>query len=183
VNGGSTPQAVNLASAYNVSGMVTDGTTFSASGGLDRGGNAYSANLLGSTVTVGSTSFTLGPANAPDVVANATITLPAGQFSTLSMLATAVDGSQTSETFTVEYTDGTTSVFTQSLSDWFSPTSYPGETKAVTMAYRDMSTGAKDNRTFYVYAYSFALNSSKTVSTVTLPGTANVLVLAMTLTP
>jgi hypothetical protein len=183
VNAGSTAQAVNLASVYNVSGIVTDGTTFSASGGLDRSGSAYSANLLGSTVTVGSTSFTLGPANAPDVVANATITLPAGQFSTLSLLAAAVNGSQSSETFTVEYTDGTTSVFTQSLSDWFSPSSFPGETRAVTMAYRDMYTGAKDNRNFYLYGYSFTLNSSKTVSTITLPGTANVLVLAMTLTP
>ena len=57
---------------YTISGIVTDGTTFSG-GGLDNDGFSYSSNLLGSTVTFGGTQLTLGPANAADAVANATV--------------------------------------------------------------------------------------------------------------
>ena len=172
--------AVNLTPAYNRTGIVTDGTTFS--GGLDQVGSAYSANLLGSTVSWNGNSFTLGPANAPDAVTSATVTLPAGQFATLAMLATGVNGNQPSQTFTVHYGDGTSTTFTQSLSDWFTPQNYAGEGQAVTMAYRDQSSGAADHRTFYLYGYTLALNGAKTVSSITLPNNANVVVLAMTLT-
>ena len=47
------------------------------------------------------------------------------------------------------------------------------------MAYRVQSNGSLDNRTFYLYGYSFALNSAKTVSSLTLPKTRNVIVLAV----
>ena len=48
------------------------------------------------------------------------------------------------------------------------------------MAYRDLSNGTKDNRTFYVYGYSFSLNAT-TVSSITLPNDANVKLLSVTL--
>jgi hypothetical protein len=51
------------------------------------------------------------------------------------------------------------------------------------MAYRDMANGTKDNRTFYLYGYSFGLNGAKTASSIALPNNANVVVLAITLTP
>ena len=49
-----------------------------------------------------------------------------------------------------------------------------------------MNNGTKDNRTFLLYGYSFALNPNKTVKSITLPppGTGNdhvVVVLAMAL--
>jgi hypothetical protein len=175
---------VNLASAFNVSGIVTDGTAF-ATGGLDGGSNgigeAYSANLLGAQKTVNGTTFYFGPANAPDAVSSSTVLLPPGQFSTLQLLATAVNGSQPSQRFTVTYADGTTSSFMQSLSDWFTPQSFAGESKAVTMAYRDTSSGVKDNRTFLLYGYSFSLSAGKQVSSITLPNNRNVVILAMSL--
>jgi hypothetical protein len=174
--------AVNLAAFYNRSGMVTDGSTFT-SGGLDLSGNAYSANLLGSMVSFNGSSFTLGPATVPDAVTSISIPLPAGQYTALAMLATGLNGNQASQTFVVTYSDGTTSTFVQGLSDWFAPQSYPGEGEAVTMAYRDMANGTKDNRTFYLYGYSFGLNGAKTASSIALPNNANVVVLAITLTP
>ena len=180
---GVTSIEVNLSAFYNVSGVVTDGTTFAANGGLDKSGSAYSANLLGSAVNFQNSTLAIGPANAPDAVTSTTVALPAGQFSTLTMLATGMNGLQPSQTFTVTYTDTTTSTFTQSISDWFAPQNYPGESKAVTMAYRDLSNGTKDNRTFYLYGYSFALNNTKTVSSFTLPNNNNVVLLAVTLTP
>jgi hypothetical protein len=51
------------------------------------------------------------------------------------------------------------------------------------MAYRDGSGGTKDNRTFNLYGYSFALNTAKTVASIKLPASANVEVLAVTLVP
>ena len=183
VSGGSTSSTqVNLSGSYNVSGIVADGTTFSSSAGMDRSGNAYSANLLGSTVSFGGNAFTIGPANAPDAVNSTTIALPSGQYSTLAMLAAAVNGNQANQTFTVTYSDNSTSSFTQSLSDWAAPANFTGEAKAATMAYRDKSNGTEDNRTFYLYGYSFALNAAKTVSSITLPANLNVVVVAITLT-
>jgi len=177
---------VNLASAFNLNGIVADGSTFT-NGGLDGGSNgvgeAYSATLLGAQKTVGGTSFYFGPAAGMNAVSRQTVTLPSGQFSSLQLLATAVNGNQMGQTFTVTYVDGTTSTFTQSLSDWFTPSNFSGETKAIPMAYRDTSAGLKDNRPFMLYGYSFALTKGEQVSGITLPSNRNVVVLAMTLLP
>jgi hypothetical protein len=83
----------------------------------------------------------------------------------------------------VTYTDGSTTVVSQSLSDWFTPQSYGGESIASTMAYRLSAAGATDNHTVYLYAYSLAVNNAKVVKSVTLPATRSVVVLAATLTP
>jgi hypothetical protein len=99
------------------------------------------------------------------------------------MLATGVNGNQASQPFIVTYTDGTTSTFTQSLSDWFTPQSYAGEAAAQTESYRVSPNGTLDGRTFYLYGYSFTLNNAKTVKSLTLPSNANVVMLAATLTP
>jgi chemotaxis protein histidine kinase CheA len=68
------------------------------------------------------------------------------------------------------------------VGDWFTPQHYSGEATALTMAYRDTGQGVRDNRTFYLYAYQFALNTNKTVASITLPGNRNVVILAATLT-
>ncbi|MBD8898516.1 hypothetical protein [Rhodanobacter sp. DHG33] len=182
-NPGGAPTSVNLASYFDRIGIYTDGSTFASTGGLDDVGDAYSATLLGSSQTFNNIPYQFGAANANNdlVAAGQTITLPGGQFSTLHLLATAENGNQTSQAFTVTYTDGTKSTFTQSMSDWFTPQSYAGELQADKMAYRDTYTGAKDNRTFYLYNYNFTLNNAKTVQSVTLPNNANVQVMAMTL--
>ena len=58
---------------------------------------------------------------------------------------------------------------------------YTGESKALTMAYRLNSDGSLDNRTFYLYGYSFTLNAGKTPVSLTLPKNRNVIVLAVDL--
>ena len=50
------------------------------------------------------------------------------------LLATGVNGNQPDQTFVVTYVDGSTTTITQSLSDWFTPQSYPGEAVAVATA-------------------------------------------------
>jgi hypothetical protein len=168
---------------YNVNGIYTDGQPIPCTGGLDNDGNAYSSNLLGASVTWNGTTFTLGPANSPDAWSDTTIALPAGQFSTLVILAAAVNVTQTgtTQTFTVNYTDTSTTTFTQNFSDWYNPLGFNGESIAKSMAYRDTCSGAKDPRTFDIYGYSFAINPNKTVSSITLPATPKVVVLAAAL--
>ncbi len=174
---------VNLAGAFNRVAIYTDGTTFST-GGADGGGNAYSANLVGSALNWDGCLFNTGPANAVDAVvcAGQTITLPAGEFSSLQVLAAAHNGAQPSQTFTVNYTDGTTSSFTQSLSDWTEPQDFPGETEVVATTYQNNGNGAKNTvSAAIIYGYSFGLNNTKTVKSIKLPDNGNVLVFAMTL--
>jgi hypothetical protein len=173
---------VTLSSSFNRAGIMSDGTKFTG-GGLDGGGTALSADLLGTTVSAGGVTFNIGPAGANDVVSASgqTVALPAGRFGSLVILATAVNGSRVNQKFVVTYADGTTATFTQSVSDWFTPQNYPGEATAVTMSYREKSDGTKDARPFHVYDYALTLDTTKTVKSLTLPGDANIEVLAMDL--
>jgi hypothetical protein len=168
--GGTATTPCLTAANSNMEGMVTDGTTFPNTSGFDGEGDAYSATMLGSSITWNGLSFSLLPANANNGASNETITLPAGQFSTLSLLGSGMGGGQTNQTIKVNYTDGTNSTFTQSFSDWgIQSANYPGESTVLTMSYRDSYTGGRDTRSIYVYGYSFALNSAKTVSSLVLP--------------
>jgi hypothetical protein len=176
---------VDLAPMYNVNAIALDSVAFTG-GGLDGGLNgsatAYSASLIGTQQTIAGTVFYFGPAAQLDAVSGKKVALPAGQYASLKLLATGVNGAQAAQSFKVTYTDGTSSTVLQSLSDWFAPASFPGEIRALTMAHRDNGTGEIDNRTFYLYVYSLTLNPAKTVASVTLPGNRNVVVLAATVT-
>jgi hypothetical protein len=177
-----TGTTVDLSSQFNRNGIYTDGTTYTT-GGLDGAGYSYSANLLGASRVFNGVLFNLGPANELDAVGSSgqTIGLPAGQFSSLMLLATAVEGNQSAQTLTVNYTDGSSSQIVQSFSDWFTPQQYAHELEGVAMAYRNFENGTRDKRTFNLYAYRLVLNKSKTVASITLPNNSHVIVLAATL--
>ena len=119
-----TTTEVDLSSQYNQQGITTNGTK--VSGGIDGAGNTLSESWVGTSQTVSGVNFNLGAANANNVVVavGQTVGLPNGEFSQLQFLALGVNGNQQSQTFTVNYTDGTSKTFTQSLSDWHTPQSY-----------------------------------------------------------
>jgi hypothetical protein len=168
----------------NTIGIYTDGSTFSSTGGVDADGHAYSANLLGTSLTYSGVKYTFGTANQKNVItatSSPVVTLTSGSYSTLNLLGTGYDGNQASQVFKVTYTDGSTTQFTQSLSDWWSPSGNSGESQALQCAYIDTSSGTKQTQTVYLYQYSFALNSAKTVKSLTLPNNSDVLVFAVTL--
>ena len=178
-----TGMPVDLASQFNRNGIYTDGSMYST-GGLDGIGYSYSANLLTHSRLFNGILFQFGPPNGPDAVAcsGQSVSLPQSKASVLLLLATGVQGQQAAQKFVVHYTDGTSSQFTQSLSDWFTPQKSAGEFEGVAMAYRNFDDGTKDNRTFNLYAYHFALNPAKTVKNLTLPNHPDVVVLAATVT-
>ncbi len=175
-------QQVALSSYFNVNGIYNDGSTYST-GGLDGSGNSYSAKLLAKLRVLNGAEFKFGPANQLDAVGcnGQSVNLPQGKFSGLMLLATGVQGNQSSQTFTVNYTDGTSAQFTQSLSDWSTPQNFTGEIEAVAMSYRNTANGTKNDGLFNLYAYDFALDSTKTVESITLPSNPDVVVLAATL--
>ncbi len=196
---GGSGSSVDLASAYDAYGFYDDAdqANITPANSLDNGGYVYSANLLsppGTTpmgLNVNGAQFAFGPPNKLDSVygnGGSPIDLPSGQFASLNLLATGVEGAQESQTVAVNYTDSTTQEFTQTFDDWSSGSSCtasnpcaPGESVAVAMPYRDTASGAQDSA-FYLFAYSFALNPSKAVRSLTLPDNRNVVVLAATLT-
>ncbi|HTJ00340.1 MAG TPA: protease pro-enzyme activation domain-containing protein [Dongiaceae bacterium] len=181
------PVSASLTGYYNRAGIYSDGVSFTnpATGGIDGGGAAYSATLLTGAQIWSNVLFNFGPANATNVICGKgqTIPLPAGKFAALRMLATGVQGNQVSQSFLITYTDNTTSTTVQSLSDWFSPQNYSGESRAVIMGHRNSSDGSKDNRTFYLYGYSLPVNSGKTIQSIKLPNNASVIVTAISLVP
>ncbi|HTW30520.1 MAG TPA: hypothetical protein VMD76_02515, partial [Candidatus Sulfotelmatobacter sp.] len=172
---------VTLSSDYNLYGIYKDGISYTT-GGIDGVGDSYSANLLTTSRVYNGVLFSFGAADVPDAVgcAGQIVTLPTGEYSSLMLFATGVEGNQASQTFTVTYTDGSTTKFVQSFSDWYTPQKYAHESEAVAMAYRDTDNGTKDQRTFNLYEYQFALNSKKTVQSLTLPDNSHVVVLAAT---
>ncbi len=175
--------AINLSTAFDVMGYSRDGASFSSGGGFDGGGAAYPGALLGTKVTWKNLSFNLGKPGVADTVTcrgNA-VACPAGSYKSVWLLAGAIDGSHQDQAVTVTYTDGSTKLFAQNFSDWYTPEGFPGEVRAVRCAYRNMADGSKDGRTFYVYAYGFPLDPGKTVKSVTLPNDDGIRVLAITL--
>ena len=174
---------VDLSPAYNVMGIYDEGSRFKEAASLDNGGYSFSKQLIGAEQVGEGVVFKLGPANTLDVVTGKTIALPAGKFTDLKVLAVGVEGEQEMQTFSVSYSDGSSSSFTQSLSDWAGPRNFPGESVAFSLPYRLSSDGSRDTGAFYGYAYSFPLDSNKVVRSISLPGNRDVLVFALTLVP
>jgi len=175
--------SLSLSSAFNRQGMVSDGSTFTT--GWDGSSSAYSRNLMGTSMTWDGTSFSFATSSNNAVSAAgqyiAASASQQGQYSSLKLLGSAVNGNQANQTFTIYYTDLSTETVTISMSDWFTPQNYSGESKALTMSYRNTSSGGRDNRTFYLYGYSLPLNTSKSFLGVQLPNNSKVVVAAMSL--
>ena len=174
---------VDLTPFFNVNAIYADGSRFGPNDSIDNDANALSAEQAGAEQVGAGVVFHLGPANKPDAVSGQTVTLPSGKFSSVRVLAVGLNGSQDTQNFTVSYADGTSSTFTQSLSDWSNIGSAKGESLASSMAYRVMGDGSKDADPFYTHAYTFPLESGKAVKSITLPSNRDVVVLGVTLVP
>jgi hypothetical protein len=175
---------VSLTSVANLIGIYSDGTKFSAEAGFNGAGSAYSSKLLGRSLTYAGVTYAIGAPNVKNVVKGAgapVIPLPAGKYIAIEFLAAAVIGNQPSVTFTVTYTDGSKTKFTQGISDWITPQHYSGESIALASTYSDTSSGGRSIHTYNVYQYSLTLNSAKTVKSLTMPANSDVELIAVTL--
>ena len=172
---------VSIFLAYYATGIYSDGERYN-SGGLDGEGSAYSEDLLGPSQTFKNVLFKLGSAGKDCVAAckGQTIPLPAGEYKSIWLLGTGIEGSQKAQKLTISFTDGSTQPLIQSFSDWYVPKSFPGEVRAVKMGYRIIGDGSKDNRPFYLYSYGFTLMPGKTPKSIELPDNPYVKIFAIT---
>ena len=169
---------VSLASTFNAVGISADSSP--AAGNLDGAGYSYSGTALGSTISTGGVTYTLGTAGSTNAVRaqGQTVALTAGKYASLRFLGAGVNGTQAG-TFTISYADGTSSTVGQTFSDWYVPTGAANETTAATTASRNGVRGRDPNfSNFSVYAYSIALDPTRTVRSVTLPTNGNITLLA-----
>ena len=172
--------AANLGNYYNVYGIASAGTN-PKWGGFDNDGYAYNSSLLGSSLTYQGVTFPLGAANTLDAVSFAN-GATAGWMPTLSSscwvrLSTVRRRIRPSSS---TYTDGSTSTFSQSFSDWFAgPKGYSGETTVIQTANRIMPGGGTQSGTVDVYGYTFPLTAGKTAASVRLPCNRNVVFLGI----
>jgi len=174
--------------------------------------DAYSANQLGlstatpPTLTPPSVNvpFTFGTVNTtncgPATSANCivdtvnltssgvAITLPAAQqavYSTVIMLGTAVNGHHSGKV-TANYTDGSSTVFNQTFSDWCGFGGNANESIAVGGINRINSDGTLNGASCNLYAYTYAVDFTKTLAGITLTdvdGSGAMFALAITLKP
>lgn len=166
-------------------------TPIPANGGFDANGHAYSANLLGQireSNGLGALQswrgniFVFGPPNALNGVASTTISLPHGSYSQILMLAATAYGPIANATFVVTYSDASTTSATYTMSDWCDAQFYTGETVVSQQVYRDAApSGTQDALATQTYGYSINLDSSKTLSTLKLPTTRDVVILGLDL--
>lgn len=186
----STQVAVNLQAYFSNFGQTVDNESFSCTYSLD-GGASYSQNLLSSTPIIyngtlmalqssnNNTQFNAIQASGHSISSTA-ISLPHGYFSKLNFVGTGVNGDQPNQSFTVTYTDNSTTVSTISLDDWASST--PSNSIVKNMAYRnDCLSGSAEAGSYKLYGYTIALDPTKTVKNIILPNNDQVYLLAISL--
>jgi predicted alpha-1,2-mannosidase len=174
---------------YTSIGVSSDGQVTSS--GYNGDSWLYSANALaaagvtpGSTVNADGIAYTWPdePAGTNDSIEASgqtiPVSLPSGA-TKIGLLGSATDAGATGATgtLTVTYTDGSTQQIPVAFSDWtLGAGAYqllPADTVAATTPYRNVDDGTSDQTTTYLYSVSAALESGKTVASVTLPNPGN----------
>ena len=176
-SGGSATQ-VNLSGYYNIYGIGTVGNP-PPNGGVDGAGKAYNSSTLGTTATYQGLTFNFAAPNTLDALISQTVALPAGSYSQLFLLGLGAFGAQNNQTFIVTYTDKSTSTFTQSMSDWWHASNFPGETIVASPANIIASNGTLLTQNVNLYGYTFNLTAGKTAATLTLPSNRDAIFLAI----
>jgi predicted alpha-1,2-mannosidase len=169
--------SANQSDYYDNVAYTTDGNQ--GCGNFDGLGYSYSAKTLaddgftpGAAVTVDGLKYTWPNASgcAADniLAAGQTILVNAASgASKLGLLGASGNGT-TQGPVTVTYTDGSTSTAQLTFTDW-AQNPGGGNIAAATMPYRNGNDNSQQSITMYVFAAELAVDSSKTVKSVTLP--------------
>ncbi len=175
----SNPTPVVPTNQLQVLATSNDNTPYNLQG-FDGAGNTYSNTLLNGKVNYANTTFTLGQPGIPDALTNGAVyTLPAaGNYQSVYLIGAAITA-QASVPFVLTYSDGSTTTDVQNMSAWTAYTGDATETKVATMAYGNNNAGNKVNTTYYLYGYQINADITKTLVSVTIPSTRNVVILAL----
>lgn len=177
-----------LSDYFNDVGVSPD--TNPGCGALDDGTDTYSADALaaaatpltpGARVTVNGLAFTwpsAKPCNDDNVRAlGQTILLSAKPgIGAIGFLGAGTNGNQ-SGTVTLHYTDGTSGTATLAQTDWGNAPG-SGNTGVAAMTYRNQAVGPQTHA-FHVDEQSIAVDTTKTVASITLPNNKNIHIFAL----
>jgi hypothetical protein len=175
---------LSLTSYFNHFGIASTGSHSIPAPGIDNDQDGLADALLGTSQTWNGSSFIIGPTTTANNTFNVvdgtgqTITLTPGRYTAIKLLALHWDGSAT-ESFTLNYSDGSTQTLTQSFSDWFAPQNFAGESEAVSMSYRIIANGRNGTGPYYLYGYVFTPDYFKTLDSITLPSDVQLDIIAM----
>jgi alpha-mannosidase len=186
---------VDLSASYNLDGISSNGLR--TDGDLDGKGNSFATELMPRTVESEEITFTVGDAtNGSKNIVNCmgqTIKLPAGNYTSLQVLAVAAGGEASEKgTFKVGYKSGKGTSKTLSIRDWIAEFyTLQGDLKgwdapikeniASVLTHRHTSKGDDTCRTTYLFKYDIPLSPSKKATTLILPKNDKIKVLAVTL--
>ena len=176
------PTPVTPTSQLSVLAMSNDNTSYLLSG-FDGSGGTYSYSQLNNgSVNYAGATFTLGQPTVPDALTSGAVyTLPApGNYSSVYLIGAATTTGQTSVPFILTYSDGTTSTQTLAgMSSWASSAGNAGESIVATTTYKNTQNGTQVSGTYDLYGYQLTANPAKTLVSVTLPNTRNIVILAL----
>ncbi len=177
------PTPVVPTSQVSVIAAVADGSTYNQPG-FDGAGGTYSwTKLNDGQVNFAGTSFTVGSSAAvPNAITNGAVyTLPtAGNYSTVYLIGAATTNGQTDQPFILTYADsGIPVTQTVSLSSWAQSAGFAGETIVATTPYMNTKAGGQVAGTFDLYGYQLTADPTRTLVSVSLPNTRNVVILAL----
>jgi hypothetical protein len=173
---GSASTPLSLSSIANVQAIGPLGLR--AHVGLDGYRNVYASELLGNSLYWSGVQFNFADSVSKNGVTGMTISLPAGKYSALKLLGTSTGGNRSGVSFVITYTDGTSSTIVQGMSDWLTPQSYSGESTALTMDHRIAHSGTASEGPYHLYGYTLNVDAAKTVRSLALPASSDVVVLA-----
>lgn len=168
-------------------GVTTDGTPLPSGSGFDGQGNTFSwqamadaasgGERVGTALHWGGVTFDLGAPNQPNLIFARGQELTAEELHSendaippnmLNLLAASSNGA-TAATFQVNFTDGSSVEWNQTVSDWCNPTTEKNQFIASTQTYRNTASGTQDATTNYLYAYSLKIPEGKAFESIGLP--------------
>jgi outer membrane protein assembly factor BamB len=177
------PVPVTSTTPFNNEGVSFDANP--SVGNFDGGGNSYSADTLaaagfasGASVTLHGYTFqwiTAAAGSADNWQADGQAIPVNTVAGNIALLGASASGPATGSGF-IRYTDGSTSPFTLTFSDWTlnggGGALDPSNVIALTAPYRNTPTGRETTNT-YVFMTTIALTASKTAASINLPDWVN----------
>ena len=95
------------------------------------------------------------------------------------MIGAATTTGQTNEPFILTYSTGAPVTQTVNMSSWSASAGYAGETIVATTPYANTQGGGENSGTYDLYGYQIPADPTKTLLSVTLPSTRNVVIMAL----
>ncbi|NJD02930.1 MAG: hypothetical protein FIA99_10145 [Ruminiclostridium sp.] len=171
----------DLSGYFNQDGFSYDSNRADGAFGEDNWAS-YSADLVTTTPTYDGTAYRFGPMTNGSINeikgTGQVINLTQGQYTSIRMLGAATNGDWTG-TFTVTYTDSSTSQHSVTMEDWCKGT--PTGMVEQTMAHRHLKSGSDQTINTRIYAYYITPTAGKTVKSITMPNNANMHVIAISM--